>query len=186
MTTQVVLRQNRLQQHYREAPADALITERARTANGVSYDPFHGHLEIGGGAPDRVPEQGLEFGIHSAVGGDHDLPNPGHLLLGALAACMDSTLRMMAERFEIELEALEVSVDGHVDVRGCLMLSAEAPVGFRDIHCRVALRPARGAPPLAIKRLMEAAERCCVILQTLRNATPVTASVALLSAEQVV
>ncbi len=185
MTAQVVARQTRLQQRYRETPAEALITESARTADGVRHDPFHGHLEIGGAAPSLVPELGLEVGVHSAVGGDHDLPNPGHVLVGALAACMDTTLRMFAERFGIELESLEVSVDGHVDVRGALMVSAEAPVGFQDMHCRVDLRPAEGTPPEALAKLMAATERSCVVLQTLRNGAPITTSLAVRSAEQV-
>jgi uncharacterized OsmC-like protein len=176
MSTEVVARQTRLQQRYREAPAEALITESARTANGVRHDPFHGHLEIGGGGPNLVPERGFEIGIHSAVGGDHDLPNPGHVLVGALAACMDTTLRILAARFGIELESLEVSVDGRVDVRGALMVSAEVPVGFQDMHCRVDLRPVQGTPAEAIERLMAATERSCVVLQTLRNGAPITTS----------
>jgi len=174
MSALVVSRQTELQRHYRETPKDALIIERARTSDGARHDPFHGHLEIGGGRPGGVPELGWEFGIHAAVGGDHDLPNPGHVLLGALAACMDSTLRMLAERFGIGLEELEVTVDGHIDVRGALMVSNDAPVGFQDIRCHVALRTEEGVPAEAVKRLVAAAERSYIVLQTLRNGVSVT------------
>ncbi|MGO9428747.1 OsmC family protein [Rhodoblastus sp.] len=180
MNAKVVARQTRLQQRYREAPEEALIIERARTTDGVLHDPFHGHVEIGDGDPRGVPEQGFEFGIHSAVGGDHDLPNPGHLLAGALAACMDATLRMLAERIGVRLAALEVAVDAHVDARGALMVSAEAPVGFKNMHCCVTLRPAEGAPQAAIERLLTATERCCVNFQTLQNGVPITTSLSVL------
>jgi uncharacterized OsmC-like protein len=176
MSAQVVARQTTLQQRYREAPEEARITERARSTDGVHHDAFHGHVDIGDCGAGVVPDIGLEFGIHAAVGGDHDLPNPGHLLAGALASCMDATLRMLAERLGIKLEALDVAVAAHVDVRGTLMVSGDVPVGFQNMDCRVSLRTAEGTPQAAIEKLLAATEHSCVILQTLRNGVPVSTS----------
>ncbi len=44
MSAEVVARQTRLQERYREAPEEALITERGRTTEGVLHDPFHSML----------------------------------------------------------------------------------------------------------------------------------------------
>ena len=55
----------------------------------------------------RVP-----VGVHRAVGGLHDAPTPGDLLCAALAACQDSTFRMIANLMNIELEDLTVDVTG--------------------------------------------------------------------------
>jgi uncharacterized OsmC-like protein len=164
-TDLVKQRQEPLRQRYRAEPGEAQITDRARAGN-VGADPFHGVVMAGDGA---AP---LDFGIHRAVGGDHDLPNPGDLLCAALAACLDSTLRMIAARIGVELEALEVEVRAVADVRGCLMVDRDVPAGFQRIDVDV-LIGADGADPARIRTLTSAAERCCVVLQTLRGAVPV-------------
>lgn len=45
-----------------------------------------------------MPTSGVRVpvGVHRAVGGLHDAPTPGDLLCAALAACQDSTFRMIA------------------------------------------------------------------------------------------
>lgn len=161
-------RQDPLRDRYRQAPGDAKIIDGAETRNACGGDPFHGAVE-----PANSPDAPLRFGIHRAVGGDHDLPNPGDVLCAALAACFDSTLRMLADHLGIDLAFLEVKVNAECDVRGCLLVEPTVPVGFQRIHCVVNLRP-RGA--LDVERtemLVAAAERCCVVLQTLRNGAPV-------------
>src|SRR5512143_3460734 len=87
-------RQDPLRKSYRESPIDAMITDKAITTEGAKLDPFHGKVVPGS------KDYGVvwPFGIHRAVGGDHDLPNPGDLLAAALAACRDSTIRIIACR----------------------------------------------------------------------------------------
>jgi hypothetical protein len=38
------------------------------------------------------------FGTHTAVGGESDYPVPGELLCAAVASCLDSTIRTIANR----------------------------------------------------------------------------------------
>jgi uncharacterized OsmC-like protein len=64
----------------------------AATANGEGVDAIHFVVEVGKGF--GVSQR---LGVDAAVGGDHDLPNPGDLLCAALAACADSTVRMVAD-----------------------------------------------------------------------------------------
>ena len=108
-------------------------------------------------------------GVHAAVGGPHDAPTPGDLLCAALAACLDSTLRMVANLLGVELESLQVTVTGDVDVRGTLVVDREVPVGFQAMRCQVALRPRAGTDPALAARLEAAAEHSYVVLQTLRR-----------------
>ena len=80
----VKARHERLRERYLEASADAWICDGARTVYNHDADPFHGVVRAG--------EHGtgeLRFGVHRALGGDHDLPNPGDILCAALAACLD-------------------------------------------------------------------------------------------------
>lgn len=167
-TKLVTQRQEPLQSHYRTTPDAARVTDHAVT-NSAGADPFHGCVTLGDGQ--AAP---LDFGIHRAVGGDHDLPNPGDILCAALAACLDSTLRMIAARMAVPLNALEVAVRAHADVRGCLMVDPDVQAGFEHIEVDVSLNPAEGTDPKQIRMLTSSAEQCCVVLQTLRSDVHVT------------
>ena len=159
----VKMRQDPLCAHYRHTPADAWIADHAK-ASSLGHDPFHGTVVVGEGQ--SAP---LAFGIHRAIGGDHDLPNPGDLLCASLAACMDATLRMIAERAGVTLESLEVEATAFADVRGCLMVDRDTPVGFQRIELDIRIKATDGCEPTRVKTLVSTAERSCVILQTLRG-----------------
>ena len=158
----VTPRQEPLRMRYREKPEQAQIADHARAAN-IDRDPFHGAVVAGDG------EVLLDFGIHRAIGGDHDLQNPGDMLCAALAACLDSTLRMIAVRMGIALKTLAVEVRAFADVRGCLVVDRQVPVGFQRIDVDVLIEAEGNTDPAQISRLTSAAERCCVVLQTLRS-----------------
>jgi uncharacterized OsmC-like protein len=165
----MLTRQQPLQARYRAHPEDALIVDRGRTEDNAGCDPLHGTVIPGS------QSYGVEwrFGIHSAVGGDHDLPNPGDILCAALAACLDSTIRMIADRMAMPLHRVAVDVRGEVDVRGTLRVSPDVPVGFRRLHCAVTIEPEDPRSWSAVDRLVRAAEYSCVVLQTLRRGVPV-------------
>jgi len=165
-------RQVPLRERYGSAPAEAWIRDGAQTISACGGDAFHGVV-----VPDNGLDAPLQFGIHRAIGGFHDYPNPGDLLSAALAACFDSTLRMLAEHLGIRLESLEVRVDAECDVRGCLMVERAVPVGFQRMRCSVKLQTKDRVDEEAIKRLISAAEHCCVVMQTLRNGVTVQAQV---------
>jgi uncharacterized OsmC-like protein len=160
-------RQMPLRDHYAHTAADAWITDSAHTCNACDIDPFHGSV---------VPANAsgpIQFGIHRAVGGDHDLPNPGDLLAAALAACLDSTLRMLADHLGVRLRFLEVEVRSQCDVRGCLLVERGVPVGFQKMACRVRLRTEGDVHERLVQALLAAAEASCVVLQTLRHGVAV-------------
>ncbi|PVV11756.1 MAG: hypothetical protein B6D77_06235 [gamma proteobacterium symbiont of Ctena orbiculata] len=177
MNTQIRLnvrdRQTPLQQRYQVNPDEALINDQARTSGGVENDPFHGTVHPG--KPDT--SVALHFGIHSAVGGYHDAPNPGDLLCAALAACLDSTLRIIADRLGVRLQSLEVAVLGEVDVRGTLMVDRMVQVGFHKMSCRIDIQAEKQTDPRLVEKLIAAAEHSCVTLQTLRSGVNVETSV---------
>lgn len=166
----VAARQDPLRERYRDAPGEAMITDRGRTVEGTLDDPVHVWAVPGS------QEYGVRWrlGLHRAVAGLHDAPNPGDLLCLALACCMDSVIRMVANRHGVVLEQLQVDVTGDVDVRGTLWVSQEVRVGFQRMRCHVRLKAADGTDPLLVERLLKAAERSCVNLDTLRTGTEVS------------
>jgi len=160
--------QKPLRQQYVNDPGSAVVLDRARTTHPDLNDPFHSTVE-------PMPGYGISMpvGVHQALGGPHDAPTPGDILCAALAACADSTIRMVANILGVELEHLEVSVAAEVDVRGTLMVTRDVPVGFQAMRCQVDLRAKAGTSPALLGRLKTAAEHSCVVLQTLRQPPPV-------------
>lgn len=168
-------RQEPLRKRYRERPKEGLIRDRARTTSNASTDPVHGYVEPGS------QDYGVSwsFGIHRAVGGDHDAPNPGDMLCAALATCLDSTLRIIANRLGVSLNRLEVDVGADIDVRGTLLVDRNVPVGFQAMRCNVSIEPAEGTDPKLVEKIVAAAEHSCVNLQTLRSGVQVETSLSI-------
>ncbi|MEM7138247.1 MAG: OsmC family protein [Myxococcota bacterium] len=157
---------------YRERPEAAKIVDGARThqTRYAPTDPFHAELEVGLG----YDGDNLSVGVHRALGGLHDLPNPGDILCAALAACTDSTLRQIAGQLKVHIERLSVTVKGDIDVRGTLCVSTDVPVGFQQMRIMVDLELAKDTNPRHREKLMAATEYCCVVLQTLRTGVPIS------------
>lgn len=165
-------RQDPLREHYQQVPDDAMITDHAHTVDSLSHDPLHGRVAPG----DQDYGVAWSVGIHRAVGGYHDQPNPGDMLTAALAVCLDSTIRMIADRWGVTLTELRVDVDSDVDVRGTLVVDRSVPVGFQRMRVAVTMDAAPGTPRALLEKLMKGAEYSCVNLQTLRSGVPVETS----------
>jgi uncharacterized OsmC-like protein len=160
--------QKPLRVKYKQEPEVALVIDHAQTTGALASDPFHSIVEPMDGCGVSVP-----VGVHAAVGGKHDAPTPGDLLCAALAACQDSAIRMVANLMNIELLELNVQVTATADVRGTMMMDPSVPVGFQAMTCDVSMKVKEGTPPRQIERLQTAAEKCCVVQQTLKSPPPV-------------
>lgn len=159
---------------YREDPETAIATMVVRSAARDLSNPLRCAI-----SPDAAPEIVWESGAHPGVGGAAGLPCSGDLLLGALAACQEITVRMVAAAMGIELEELEVVATGQFDLRGTLGISREAPVGLTTLRCDTRVKLAGDTDPERARRLLENAERYCVVLSTLRNGIAVESTFAL-------
>ena len=144
-----------LKKRYKEDPASALVTLRAR-----------GHV-----LPSRIAcrvetgMSGVEAGLHPATGGEGTEACSGDMLLEALVACAGVTLKAVATAMGITLRDASVSAEGDVDFRGTLGVSKDAPVGFAAIRLTFAVDA--DATKEQIDKLVELTERYCVVYQTL-------------------
>ena len=161
-------RQAPIRQRYLDNPEAALQVLSVRSGQSDLADPLHVVV-----SPDSFPSVVLASGAHASVGGNGDVPCSGDLLLAALAACQETTLRMVAANMGIDLEELEVSVEADWDPRGTLAMGKEFPIGITAIraHAQVVVRGDEREERAA--RLLRSAERYCVILQTLQEGVPV-------------
>jgi uncharacterized OsmC-like protein len=160
---------------YRTQPERALTTDVAHTQDDGERidDPLHTLVVVGAGSAAAT----LPIAVHEHVGGLSDRPVPGDVLCAALASCLDSTIRVVAQHTGIALARLGVRVEADVDVRGTLGV-APVPVGFQRLRVVVDLAVGDGAPPTAQSKLVTLAEHCCVVLQTLRQGVAVGLTVA--------
>jgi uncharacterized OsmC-like protein len=152
-----------LKERYRAVPESALVTLKA-------------HGRIGEGVSCRV-ETGrtlVEAGLHPATGGDGLAACSGDMLLEALVACAEVTLAAVATAIGVELRGGSVTAEGDLDFRGTLGVSKEAPVGFKAIRLRFDLDT--DATQEQRDTLLRLTERYCVVYQTLRSSSALSAS----------
>ena len=69
------------------------------------------------------------------AGGDEGA-NPVEYLLGALAACVTTSMVAHAAVRGIHIDSLESELEGDIDLNGFLGLSASTPKGYTDIRVR--------------------------------------------------
>src|SRR5919202_6403937 len=170
MSTTINLRelQAPIKADYQTDPDRARITLRVKSSHTDLSDPLHCAI-----TPEAAPEVIWQSGAHPGVGGVGDVPCSGDLLLGALAACQEVTIRMVAAAMGIQILALEVEAIGDLDLRGTLGRDRSVPVGFSSIRCQTRVSIKDDGRPERAKRLLENAERYCVVLNTLRSGVPV-------------
>ena len=143
------------------------VGEMRAVCDSAPRDPLRWTVSGSPGSPADMP-----IGQHPSLGGDGTAPCPGELVTMALAACMDGTIRMLADMLEIELDRLRVEVVNRGDVREILRAQDVRPpddVGFR-------MTMAIEAPPAAPERvelLEDAALTSCAVLNMLRGPTEV-------------
>ncbi len=168
MKTNSIVKQRQLPliENYVESPEKAWITDVAFVEGKNLDKPFHTEVKIN----DEL-QTSVGIGVHRALGGYHDLPNPGDMLCATLASCFESTLRMIAERIGVKLTYTFVKAEAHVDVRGTLMMDKTVPVAFQSMDLTIKVKTENANNKLPV--LLKATENSCVIFQTLRLAIPI-------------
>jgi len=157
--------QKPLKQAYREDGEKAKITLIAKGSQ-TPEGPITCNVDIGRAI--------YAAQAHVGVGGPGTGGCSGDLLLGALAACKQITVQMVATAMGIPVTNVAVTVEGDLDLKGTLGIDPNAPVGFSDIRIGVTVGGDLTAEQL--ESLREKAEKYCVVLQTLQSAPPVTTS----------
>jgi uncharacterized OsmC-like protein len=155
--------QRPLKDRYRADAGAALISLIARSSQ--TETPMACSVDIG-----RVIYQAQ---AHSGVGGAGTAACSGDLLLGALAACAQITCQMVATAMGVPANAIEVTVEGELDLRGTLGIAKDVPVGFESIRVRFEV-DAPNATPEQLAALREKTEQYCVVMQTLTQPPAIT------------
>jgi uncharacterized OsmC-like protein len=106
-----------------------------------------------------------------SLGGQDLGANPVEHALIALASCQAITYRFWAAKLGIELEGLEVSAEGDLDVRGFFGFDDTVRPGFTEI--RLEVTPTGPEPAGRYQQLADAVDAHCPVLDLFSNPTPV-------------
>ncbi|MFP5345481.1 MAG: OsmC family protein [Actinomycetes bacterium] len=151
------------------------LKDRYRADPGAARTPAHAEARLDAtGISATLDRWGgtVTAGLHPATGGDGSLACSADLLLEAVAACAAVTLRSVSVAMGVELRDASVVVDGHWDARGTLGVDREAPVGLTDVS--ISFSFSSDADDATTERLVQLAERYCVVAQTLKSPPNVT------------
>jgi uncharacterized OsmC-like protein len=107
------------------------------------------------------------------VGTDNG-PTPVEFLLHALAACLTAGIANIAAARGVNLDSVESTVEGEIDLLGILGLSKEVRNGYQKIHVSFKLR---GDHPDKLAAVVEQSRARSAVFDVLTNGVPVDIAV---------
>ena len=107
------------------------------------------------------------------VGADNG-PTPVEFLLHALAACLTAGIANIAAARGVNLESVESTVEGDIDLMGILGLSRETRNGYQQVRVNFVLR---GDDPEKLRAVVDQSRARSAVFDVLTNGVPVTIGV---------
>jgi uncharacterized OsmC-like protein len=158
-----------------------LATFQFRAANRW-IDGAHNRSTIkgfyGAGQEDSSRDEAfhIDAGEPPILLGSNEGPNPAEALLHALAACLTTTLVYVAAARGVRLTEVESTLEGDMDVRGCLGLDEDYRNGFEQI--RITFRIEGDAPEERLREVVARAQARSAVFDMVTNGVPVSVDVA--------
>ncbi len=106
------------------------------------------------------------------LGGEDLGANPVEYLLASYAGCINVVAHLTARELDLNLESLEISVQGNINPARLLGESDEERAGFKQID--VNFSPVTDASPEQIEKWMDIIKSRCPINDNLAFPTPLT------------
>ena len=148
----------------------------ADPANAKAVFSVHGDL-VGITEVDLTARQhSVKVDEPPTLGGQDAGANPVEHALVALASCQAITYRFWAAKLGIELERLEVTAEGDLDVRGFLGFDEAVRPGFTTV--RLEITPSGPESAERYQELAEAVDAHCPVLDLFTNQTKVERRIA--------
>ncbi|HWK29350.1 MAG TPA: OsmC family protein [Solirubrobacter sp.] len=113
----------------------------------------------------------IEVDEPDVLAGGNRFANPVEYALASLASCQAITYRFWAAKLGIELDGVEVAVEGDLDLHGFFGLESGVRPGFTGI--RLDVTPLGPESAERYEALAAAVDEHCPVLDLFRNATPV-------------
>ena len=113
----------------------------------------------------------IEAGEPAVLLGHDTGANPAEYLRHALAACLTTSLVYVAAARGVQLTEVESTLEGDMDVRGCLGISDEVRNGFERI--RVSFKVRGDATPEKLREVVARAQARSAVFDMVSNGVPV-------------
>jgi uncharacterized OsmC-like protein len=113
----------------------------------------------------------MDAGEPPALLGRDEGPTPFEALLHALASCLGISFIYYASAHEVKIAALEMQLEGEIDLQGLLGLSRKIRNGFDRI--RVTFLVTSDAPRETLDELCSLAQRRSPVFDMVSNPVPV-------------
>ena len=159
----------------------ALMTKLAEIARegdpAKTHEPMSGTTRQVEGLRSEAVFGGLDLVIDEPVefGGTGSAPNPAEVLMAALGASIEVTLRCYAEWLGIDVGNISVDLAGALDNRGFFGTDDAVRAGFPRITAKVTVAGSNSQGQL--DTLLAHVQRACPVLETLRNGTDVDVAI---------
>ena len=149
------------------------------TAQAVAVDPTRAQVQFtatgratGSVATDvRSRQHAFVVDEPASLGGDDSSTNPVEYALGAFIGCQVVTYRFWSAHLGIQVDDIEITAVGELDVRGFFGLDDSVRAGFTEIRLDVRLTGPETAERYA--ELQRAVDAHCPVLDLAANPTPV-------------
>ena len=124
-----------------------------------------------------VEARDFEFTVDepAALGGTNDGPNPVEYLLGAWAGCLTVVVHTVGEELEIDLDGVEIDIEGDLDPRTFLGIVDDVRAGYQEIRVQIDIET--DADEEALDALQAAVEERCPVGDNIENPTPTSVEI---------
>ena len=122
-----------------------------------------------------VPPSASRSADCAILAGTNEGPNPVEYLLGAWAGCLNVVAHTVADERGIDLEGIDLEIDGDLDPRRLFGVSDEVRAGFQEI--RVRLEVASDADEDALAAFIADVEDRCPVGDNIAHETPTVVTV---------
>lgn len=123
----------------------------------------HTELDVG------VRGHNLKVDEPEDFGGSDKAPNPLEYMFTALASCLNITVHKVAEEQGVEIETLEIDVEGEVDLEKFMGEDPKKRAGFQEVDVEVSIKS--DSDRVTEHEILEEAEERCPVSDNLQNQT---------------
>jgi uncharacterized OsmC-like protein len=128
-----------------------------------------------GGRHTHTSEYGFDADHPEVLVGTGLGPTPVEFLLHGLAACLTAGIGNIAAARGIELESVESSVEGEMDMRGILGLSDEVRNGYQNLTVNFTIKG--NAPADKLEKLVAQSMARSAVFDVMTNGVPISVNV---------
>jgi uncharacterized OsmC-like protein len=156
------------------------IDKLVELVNAVKADPEKGQVKFeantkwisGAYSKTKIRNFILEGDEPSSYLGTDKVPNPVETILAALGSCLTIGFAYNAAVWGINVESLEISLEGDLDLRGFLGISDKVRPGYQNLKVTVKIKSDASSEKL--RGLYEHVQRTSPVGDIIGNSVPLT------------